>query len=193
VVLVLPHLNFQQSRTVSFIKAHKYIDVAVSKLHSFPDPAQAILLETGVLGKLQPVADDVLERLARVLTAEASRTSKFSLAQCSNIASTMTLLGFYNVPLFNALVQCALPELPTAPPPSIASLCYSLGLAGYSDHAFLKRLERVMEERSGQFEVKDFAKVVWMFGRAHYVNETVADFVQALAKRALAPEASAKV
>lgn len=50
-----------------------------------------------------------------------------------------------------------------------------------------------MSERSKEFEVRELAKVLWMFGRAHYNNETVAGLVQTLAKRALAPSASAQV
>eukprot|EP00892_Ulva_mutabilis_P012235 jgi/Ulvmu1/9384/UM051_0011.1 len=150
---------------------------------------EAILLQTGVLGTLQPQASQVLRRLSEVMRSTAAQ---FTLQQATNALSTMTLLGVYDVPLKAALVNSVLPEIADAPPATIASLCYSLGLAGYSDHSMLRQLERIVSERRGDFEVRELAKVLWMFGRAHYNNETVAALVQHLAKRALAPAASAQ-
>lgn len=149
---------------------------------------EAILLQTGVLGKLQPQAADVLRRLSQSMRSTAAA---LTLQQATNALSTMTLLGYYDVPLKAALVGKVLPEVAAAPPATIASLCYSLGLAGYSDHSLLRELERVVKARQGEFEVRDLAKVLWMFGRAHYNNASVAGLVQALAKRALSPAASA--
>lgn len=96
---------------------------------------QAILLQTGVLGKLQPQASQVLRRLSEVMRSTAAQ---FTLQQATNALSTMTLLGYYDVPLKAALVNKVLPEIADASPPVIASLCYSLGLAGYSDHSMLR-------------------------------------------------------
>lgn len=96
---------------------------------------QAILLQTGVLGKLQPQAADVLRRLSQSMRSTAAA---LTLQQATNALSTMTLLGYYDVPLMAALVGKVLPEVSAAPPATIASLCYSLGLAGYSDHSLLR-------------------------------------------------------
>lgn len=57
----------------------------------------------------------------------------------------------------------------------------------------MQQLERIVSDRQKEFEVRDLAKVLWMFGRAHYNNQTVAALVHALAKRALAPSATAQV
>lgn len=57
----------------------------------------------------------------------------------------------------------------------------------------MQELERVVAARQAEFGVQDLSKVLWMFGRAHYNNEAVAGLVQALAKRALSPSATAAV
>jgi hypothetical protein len=153
-------------------------------------PPQAILLETGILKKLQPAAASVLNRLADTFQ---KRANEFTMQQCTNILSSMTLLGQYNVPLNDAIVRRCLPELATADPALIGSLCYSLGIAGYSNHAFLKEMENLLTRKHSKFDAKSLAKAVWMLGRVHYNNEAVADLVQVVVQRATADSASVTV
>eukprot|EP01025_Chloroclados_australasicus_P055154 TRINITY_DN6612_c0_g1_i6.p1 TRINITY_DN6612_c0_g1~~TRINITY_DN6612_c0_g1_i6.p1 ORF type:complete len:247 (+),score=29.41 TRINITY_DN6612_c0_g1_i6:3-743(+) len=97
----------------------------------------------------------------------------------------MTLLGHYDVHLKDALVKHCLPELTTAEPQVVAALCYSLGQAGYSDHEFLRAMESYVSEKQEDLDISSLARIVWMFGKAHYGGPTVADSVRALHDHAM--------
>jgi hypothetical protein len=108
-----------------------------------PCRLQAVLLQTGVLRRstVRPITPEMSTRL--VASLRSSSTS-FSMQQAANVVSTMALLGLHDFPLMAAIVDHVMPELPTADPATIASLCYALGLDGYSDHRLLRVLLRLL-------------------------------------------------
>jgi hypothetical protein len=97
---------------------------------------QSVLLQTGVLhGVERPINRDVLARIAPILRSTAHT---FSLQQATNVLSTAALLSYYDVKLIAAVVEKVIPEIPTAPAPTIAAMCYALGINGYSDHRLMR-------------------------------------------------------
>lgn len=154
--------------------------------------SQAILFETGVLKRLQPQAADMLRTLAATFQ-ERTAAADFTVRQCINILSSMTLLNQVNVPLHDAIVRRCTPELPQCDPADVGSLCYILGIAGYSNRAFLTTLENLLVQRSGSFDVRSLAKCVWMLGRVQYNNENVAGLVDEVVRRSLEDGASPTV
>lgn len=97
---------------------------------------QAVLLQTGVLCNIgRPAAKEVVSRIAPTLRDTAHT---FTLQQATNVLSTIALLSFCDVKLIAAVVDKALPEIPSAPAPTIAALCYALGISGYSDHRLMR-------------------------------------------------------
>lgn len=97
---------------------------------------QAVLFQTGVLGDLdRPLAKQVLGRIAPTLRSTAHT---LTLEQATNVLSTVALLSCFDVKLIAAVVDRALPEMPSAQPKTIAALCYALGISGYSDHRLMR-------------------------------------------------------
>jgi hypothetical protein len=57
----------------------------------------------------------------------------------------------------------------------------------------VQELESVLDKRQAEFDIESAAKVVWMMGRAHHTSAAACAFVDTLASRADAPEASLRV
>ena len=153
---------------------------------------QAILFETGMLRRLQPQALHQLRSLSSTFIARAE-SHDFTVRQCINILSTMTLLGEPDVPLHDAIVCRCVPELPKTDPEDVGSLCYILGINSYSRRTFLQALESLLLQRHAQFSPRALAKAVWMLGRVQYNNEDVAGLVDEVVRRCLSDNAAPTV
>lgn len=95
---------------------------------------QTVLLQTGVLcANEKPITREAVAGIAPAL-----RSDPITLQQAINVLSTTTLVGGYDVNLIAAVVDTAVPEIPSAQPKTIAALCYALGITGYSDHRLMR-------------------------------------------------------
>ena len=177
-----------ESHSLCFAKAAPRLP----SLHHADKRMQAILFETGVLQRLQPQAPE-LQRSLTGLFQDSAAADDFSVQQCINILSGMTLLGQFDVSMHNAIVCRCKPELTKTDPEQVGSLCYILGIAGYTNRAFCTALENLLVQRNDQFSAKALAKAVWMLGRLNFNSGSGAGVVEKLIERALREDASPTV